>query len=78
MYKEEEIIISVTPELIQELLPTRIVSSKKGDNGIVLNDFSFDTTKVSIPNYSILDRDNVARLKKVLKVCPINEQVIKQ
>jgi hypothetical protein len=78
MYKEEEIIISVTPEIIQELLPTRIVSSKKGDNGIVLNDFSFDTTKVSIPNYSILDRDNVARLKKVLKVCPINEQVIKQ
>ena len=78
MYKEEEIIISVTPELIQELLPTRIVSSKKGDNGIVLNDFSFDTTKVSIPNYSILDRGNVARLKKVLKVCPINEQVIKQ
>ena len=77
MPKEEEI-ISVTPELIQELLPTRIVSSKKGDNGIVLNDFSFDTTKVSIPNYSILDRDNVARLKKVLKVCPINEQVIKQ
>jgi hypothetical protein len=78
MYKEEEIIISVTPELIQQLLPTRIVSSKKGDNGIVLNDFSFDTTKVSIPNYSILDRNNVARLKKVLKVCPINEQVIKQ
>ena len=78
MYKEEEIIISVTPEIIQELLPTRIVSSKKGDNGIVLNDFSFDTTKVSIPNYSILDRNNVARLKKVLKVCPINEQVIKQ
>jgi hypothetical protein len=78
MYKEEEIIISVTPELIQQLLPTRIVSSKKGDNGIVLNDFSFDTTKVSIPNYSILDRGNVARLKKVLKVCPINEQVIKQ
>ena len=78
MYKEEEIIIIVTPELIQELLPTRIVSSKKGDNGIVLNDFSFDTTKVSIPNYSILDRGNVARLKKVLKVCPINEQVIKQ
>ena len=78
MYKEEEIIISVTPEIIQELLPTRIVSSKKGDNGIVLNDFSFDTTKVSIPNYSILDRGNVARLKKVLKVCPINEQVIKQ
>jgi ADP-dependent NAD(P)H-hydrate dehydratase len=35
MYKEEEI-ISVTPELIQELLPTRLVSSKKGDNGIVL------------------------------------------
>jgi hypothetical protein len=78
MYKEEEIIISVTPELIQELLPTRIVSSKKGDNGIVLNDFSFDTTKVSMPNYIILDRGNVARLKKVLKVCPINEQVIKQ
>jgi hypothetical protein len=78
MYKEEEIIISVTPELIQQLLPTRIVSSKKGDNGIVLNDFSFDTTKVSIPNYSILDRGNVAHLKKVLKVCPINEQVIKQ
>ena len=78
MYKEEEIIISVTPELIQELLPTRIVSSKKGDNGIVLNGFSFDTTKVSIPNYSTLDRGNVARLKKVLKVCPINEQVIKQ
>ena len=77
MYKEEEI-ISVTPKIIQELLPTRLVSSKKGDNGIVLNDFSFDTTKVSIPNYSILDRDNVARLKKVLKVCPINEQVIKQ
>jgi hypothetical protein len=77
MYKEEEI-ISVTPEIIQELLPTRLVSSKKGDNGIVLNDFSFDTTKVSIPNYSILDRGNVARLKKVLKVCPINEQVIKQ
>jgi hypothetical protein len=77
MYKEEEI-ISVTPEIIQELLPTRLVSSKKGDNGIVLNDFSFDTTKVSIPNYSILDRGNVTRLKKVLKVCPINEQVIKQ
>ena len=77
MYKEEEI-ISVTPEIIQELLPTRLVCSKKGDNGIVLNDFSFDTTKVSIPNYSILDRGNVARLKKVLKVCPINEQVIKQ
>jgi hypothetical protein len=77
MYKEEEI-ISVTSEIIQELLPTRLVSSKKGDNGIVLNDFSFDTTKVSIPNYSILDRGNVARLKKVLKVCPINEQVIKQ
>jgi hypothetical protein len=77
MYKEEEI-ISVTPEIIQELFPTRLVSSKKGDNGIVLNDFSFDTTKVSIPNYSILDRGNVARLKKVLKVCPINEQVIKQ
>jgi NAD(P)H-hydrate epimerase len=35
MYKEEEI-ISVTPEIIQELLPTRLVSSKKGDNGIVL------------------------------------------
>ena len=78
MYKEEEIIISVTPELIQELLPTRIVSSKNGHNGVVLNDFSFDTTKVSIPNYSILDRDNVAPLKKVLKVCPINEQAIKQ
>jgi hypothetical protein len=77
MYKEEEI-ISVTSEIIQELLPTRLVSLKKGDNGIVLNDFSFDTTKVSIPNYSILDRGNVARLKKVLKVCPINEQVIKQ
>jgi len=77
MYKEEKI-ISATPEIIQELLPTRLVSSKKGDNGIVLNDFSFDTTKVSIPNYSILDRGNVARLKKVLKVCPINEQVIKQ
>ena len=77
MYKEEEI-ISVTPEIIQELLPTRLVSSKKGDNGIVLNDFSFYTTKVSIPNYSILDRGNVPRLKKVLKVCPINEQVIKQ
>ena len=75
---EEEEIISVTPEIIQELLPTRLVSSKKGDNGIVLNDFSFDTTKVSIPNYSILDRGNVARLKKVLKVCPINEQAIKQ
>ena len=35
MYKEEEI-ISVTPEIIQELLPTRLVCSKKGDNGIVL------------------------------------------
>ena len=77
MYKEEKI-ISATPEIIQELLPTRLVSSKKGDNGIVLNDFSFDTTKVSIPNYSILDRGNIPHLKKVLKVCPINEQVIKQ
>ena len=31
-----EQIISVTPKLIQELLPPRLVSSKKGDNGIVL------------------------------------------
>jgi ADP-dependent NAD(P)H-hydrate dehydratase len=31
-----EEIISVTPELIHELLPPRLVSSKKGDNGIVL------------------------------------------
>jgi ADP-dependent NAD(P)H-hydrate dehydratase len=29
-------IISVTPEHIQELLPARLVYSKKGDNGIVL------------------------------------------
>jgi NAD(P)H-hydrate epimerase len=35
MPKEEEI-ISVTPELIQEILPPRLVASKKGDNGIVL------------------------------------------
>ena len=33
---EEEEIISVTPELIQEILPPRLVASKKGDNGIVL------------------------------------------
>ena len=32
----EEEIISVTPELIQEILPPRLVASKKGDNGIVL------------------------------------------
>lgn len=31
-----EEIISVTPQLIHELLPPRLVSSKKGDNGIVL------------------------------------------
>ena len=29
-------IISVTPELIQNLMPPRIISSRKGDNGIVL------------------------------------------
>lgn len=29
-------IIRVTPELIQHLLPPRLISSKKGDNGIVL------------------------------------------
>jgi ADP-dependent NAD(P)H-hydrate dehydratase len=32
----EEEIISVTPELIQGILPPRLVTSKKGDNGIVL------------------------------------------
>ena len=32
----EEEIISVTPEIIQEILPPRLVASKKGDNGIVL------------------------------------------
>ena len=31
-----EEIISVTPELIHDLIPPRLVSSKKGDNGIVL------------------------------------------
>ena len=31
-----EEIISVTPEIIHELIPPRLVSSKKGDNGIVL------------------------------------------
>ena len=32
----EEEIVSVTPELIQEILPPRLIASKKGDNGIVL------------------------------------------
>jgi ADP-dependent NAD(P)H-hydrate dehydratase len=31
-----EQIILVTPKVIQELLPPRLVSSKKGDNSIVL------------------------------------------
>ncbi|HET7344914.1 MAG TPA: NAD(P)H-hydrate dehydratase, partial [Nitrososphaeraceae archaeon] len=33
---EEEEIISLTPELIQKLLPTHLVSSKKGDNVLVV------------------------------------------
>ena len=32
----KEIILSVTPSTIQEIIPSRFVSSKKGDNGIVL------------------------------------------
>jgi ADP-dependent NAD(P)H-hydrate dehydratase len=31
-----EEIISVTPQLIQEIIPPRLASSKKGDNGVVL------------------------------------------
>jgi ADP-dependent NAD(P)H-hydrate dehydratase len=31
-----EAIMSVTPEIIQEIVPPRLESSKKGDNGIVL------------------------------------------
>jgi ADP-dependent NAD(P)H-hydrate dehydratase len=33
---EQEEIISVTPELVRKLVPSRLVSSRKGDNGIVL------------------------------------------
>jgi ADP-dependent NAD(P)H-hydrate dehydratase len=32
----KKIIISVTPDLIQQILPARLASSRKGDNGIVL------------------------------------------
>jgi ADP-dependent NAD(P)H-hydrate dehydratase len=34
MYEKK--IISVTPDLIQQILPARLASSRKGDNGIVL------------------------------------------